>query len=131
MDLPKNERTFLFSEVGDTTQQKFEGEFTVLCIPNMMQKRSIEIERSRLSADLNNPTDNLFSIAVMLGNLRVRVIDGPGWWKDSNGGFTIKDENIIIGLFDKVMKQEDEWREEVRKKATGGDDLGNPPKESK
>jgi hypothetical protein len=131
MDLPKNERTFHFSEKGETTQQMFEGEFTVICIPNMLQKRAIEIERSRLSADLGNPTANLFSLAMMLGNLRVRILNAPGWWNDSNGGGNLKDDNVLLSLFEHVMRQEEGWREDVRKQAGDGEDLGNPRRESK
>jgi hypothetical protein len=131
MDLPKNERTFCFSVKGEVTQQSFDGEFTVICIPNMTQKRAIEIERSRLSADLSNPTANLFSLAMMLANLRVRILNAPGWWNDSNGGGNLKDDNVLLSLFEEVMRQEDAWREEVRKQASGGEDLGNPSRESK
>ena len=131
MDLPKNERTFFFNAVGEYTQQKFEGEFTVLCVPTMLQRRSIEIERGRITGDMSNPTSNLFSLAIMLGNLRIRILKSPGWWTDSNGGSTLRDDNVVLALFEQVMQQEEDWRDEVRKKAAGGDDLGNPPKESR
>jgi hypothetical protein len=132
MDLPKNEKSFYFKSIGDDTQEVYEGEFTVVCILNMLQKRAVEIEKSRLQADIKNPTDNLAGLGTVLANLRVRITKGPGWWQESAGGFIIKDENICIELFDMVMSQEGLWREELKKKAEPKDEnLGEKNTESK
>lgn len=115
MDLPKNEKTFSFSSVGETTGQKFEGNFTVVCVLDMFQKRAVELEKGRITADQVNPTMALLGQAEILSNLRNRIVDGPSWWKDSNGGFDIIDENICVELYDIVMTQEAEWKEDVKK----------------
>lgn len=132
MELPKNEATFHFSAEGDTTPKTFEGEFTVICVPNILQRRSIEIEKSRLMADLTNPTGKLTGLAAVLANLRVRILEGPQWWNDSAGGYNFKDENVLVALYEKVMEQEDEWRTKVRKAAAPKDESsGNEKTESK
>ena len=117
MDLPKNEKTFTFSVVGEDTGKKYEGEFSVICVPDMFQKRAIEIEKGRLTADQTNPTINLMGLGEVLSNLRVRIVKAPGWWNDSNGGFNILDENACVKLYDKVMEQELAWKDEVKKLA--------------
>jgi hypothetical protein len=132
MDLPKNEKTFMFSAVGDTTGKSYDGEFTVICILNMMQRRAIELEKTRLQADLQNPTDSLYGLSTVLANLRVRIISAPSWWTESAGGFTIQDENICLILFDKVMEQQDLWKQELKKKAEPKDEsLGEKSTERK
>lgn len=134
MDLPKNERTFFFEEKGDATLETYKGEFTVLCVPDMRARRAIEVEKSRLSADVANPTDNLAGLAIILANLRVRITNGPTWWDESFGGYSIVDENITVMLYDKVLEQEDLWRAELRERANPkkeDDDLGNVQEESK
>ena len=135
MDLPKNERTFVFEELGEATQTTYPGEFTVLCIPDMRARRAIEIEKSRLSADVANPTDNLAGLSIILANLRVRILSGPQWWEESLGGFNVMDENILVTLYDQVLEQEDLWRAELREKANPkkeeDESLGNPQEESK
>lgn len=134
MDLPKNERTFYFESKGDATHENYKGDFTVICVPDMRARRAIEVEKSRLSADVAHPTDNLAGLSIILANLRVRITDGPEWWDSSQGGYNIMDENILVELYDKVLEQEDLWRAEIKKRANPekeGEDLGNVPAESK
>ena len=119
MDLPKIESVFDFdftSEIG----KHYDGRFTVLCLLDMGQKHRLELEKTRLLGNYPNPTDGLAGIAVVLANLRVRIVDSPEWWKQSNGGYNIKDEDALVALYDKVQAAEVEWRTqltEMRKKA--------------
>lgn len=119
MDLPKIESVFDFdytSELG----KKYDGRFTVLCLLDMGQKHRMELEKTRLLGNYPNPTDGLAGIAVVLAELRVKVVDAPEWWKQSNGGYNIKDEDAVVALYDKVKAAETEWRnnlQEMRKKA--------------
>jgi len=117
MDLPKNERTFQFKEKGELYGKEYDGTFTVKCVLNMLEKRILEIEKSRLRTDVLNPTSDLIALTTILANLKVRIKDGPEWWKQSGDGNSIQDENIIVTLFDKVMDQEEEWREELKAKS--------------
>jgi hypothetical protein len=117
MDLPKNEAVFDFDYTGATTNKKYDGQFTVVCMLNMARKHALEIEKTRLMADFQNPTDGLFGLAVVLANLRVRIVDAPEWWKQSKGGFDILDEDALVALYDKVMEQESKWRESLKTKA--------------
>lgn len=116
MDLPINEKTFVFDAVGSITGTEYRGEFTVKCVLNIGDKHQLELEKTRLQADYQNPTDGLASIAILLSNLRVRILKGPEWWEQSLGGTKILDDHIVVELYDKVMQQEDKWREEVKAK---------------
>ena len=118
MELPKNESSFEFSHQALT--KKYEGLFTVHCILNMRQKHAIEVQKTRLLMDMANPTDELKAQALLLSNLRIRIIDGPEWWKQSDGGLNIIDDDALFALFNKVLDAEDKWKEPVRK-------LANPP----
>lgn len=121
MDLPKNEKSFLFECVGDVSGKKWEGTFTVKCILSIGDKRRLEVEKSRQMQDLKNPTQDLQAIAIMSSNLLVRIHSGPDWWKQFLGEDLI-DQNVLIDLYGKVMDQEDEWRKELKEKAAA---LGN------
>jgi hypothetical protein len=118
MELPKNEATFEIDVVGDTTFKHYDGQFTVRCILTMGQKHSMELEKSRLLGSYTNPTEELLGYAIIFSNLRHKIVEGPEWWKQSNGGSSIKDENVLVALYDKVLKAEDEWRQSVKKLAT-------------
>ena len=117
MDLPKNETVFDFDYTGGTTGKKYDGQFTVVCILNMAKKHALEIEKTRLMADFSNPTETLFGLAVILGNLRVRIVQSPEWWKQSQGGFNLMDEDVLVALYDKVMEAETKWREQLKNQA--------------
>lgn len=135
MELPKNESTFDFNEVGDTTMKKHDGVFTCLCVLTIAQKHNLELEKNRLLSDFINPTDGLATIAVILANLRAKIIKAPTWWEQSNGGLDILDEDIVVKLYNKVRQKEQEWRDSVKKMAEDknkeGAPQGNAPSESK
>jgi hypothetical protein len=114
MDLPKNEVTIHFEHKSINPPNKnYEGKFIVIGSPTIGMRRRIELEKTRLQGDLINPTDMLGGISAMLANLRVRIIDGPEWWKQSSGGEEIQDEDVLIALFDKVMEAETQWRKNL------------------
>ena len=123
MELPKNEATFDVDVLGDTTFKNYNGQFTCRCILNLGQKHSMELEKSRLLGSYTNPTEDLKGLATIFANLRAKLVDGPEWWKQSLGGSAINDENILIELYRKVEKAEDEWRQKVK-------ELANPSTES-
>jgi len=115
MDLPKNESVFYFESTGAITEQKYAGEFTVVCVLSILQKRQVELERGRLVGESANPSSNLQGIATVISALRGRIIKAPDWWQNSNGGLDFLDENVLVELFDKVMVQEAQWIERLKK----------------
>jgi hypothetical protein len=117
MDLPKNEITFDVDLQGDTTFKQYQGQFTCRCVLTMGQKHAMELEKSRLLGSYSNPTEELIGIAIIFANLRAKIVDAPEWWKQSGGGAAINDENILVELFNKVDKAEQEWRQKVKELA--------------
>jgi hypothetical protein len=113
MDLPNKESVFDFDFTSETGK-RYEGRFTVLCVLNMGQKHRLELEKTRLLGNFPNPTDGLVGIAVVLANLRVKIVDAPDWWKQSNGGYEIMDEDCLMNLFNKVDGLEAEWRAKLK-----------------
>ena len=128
--LPKNEKTFLFNKVGEVTGVTYEGQFVVKCALSLGDKRLIEIEKSRLSADLQNPTGNLDAISRVIANLRVRVISGPEWYNQQVSTMTIIDEEIVFDVYAECLKASDEWMKELKKDSQKGEDQGNSQKGS-
>lgn len=125
MDLPKNQKSFQLDYTGELTGKRYEGTFTVKCVLNMAEKRKLEIERSGLSADLNNPTGNLNAIALVVSNLRVRVTDAPDWFKQSIMSLDIIDEDVLFEVYSKALDKSEEWITEVKKKSLGEVEAGN------
>jgi hypothetical protein len=111
---------------GADTNFHYCGTFTVKALLNIGEKAAVEVQKSVIKSELSNASTTLEAYANILSNLRVRIIDAPDWWKSSRGGMTIDDEDALIELFELVMKQEDEWRAEVKAKANPeGETKGN------
>lgn len=117
MALPDNEHVFEFEEIGETTGKEYRGTFSCVCVLDMLQKQLVGIEKTKLQADFTNPDPELKGIAHILSNLRVRILDAPEWWQQSNGGYSIQDENVIVLLYDNVMEGESKWRTKVQEAA--------------
>ncbi len=126
MDLPSKEKTFDFEHVGETMGKEYKGRFTVLCVLNVGQKHSLALEKTRLLGNYPNPTDDLSGFAIILANLRAKVIDAPEWWKQSSGGALIEDEDALVKLYRKVQEAEEEWKEELKKKTQKIPDQSKP-----
>lgn len=130
MDLPKNEKSFEFNHIGEITGKKYEGTFTVRCVLNAGQKRTLEIEKSALSADLSNPTGNLSALSTVIANLRVRIINAPDWFKQSIVSLDLLDEEVLFELYGKCLDKEGEWIKEVKGEALGEQKAENSPSNS-
>lgn len=131
MNLPKNEKSFFFSKEGEITGHKYEGQFNVKCVLSVADKRALEIEQSRLSMDLLNPTDNLVAISRVVANLRVRVLGAPDWFDQIIGNLDILDDNIIFELYGESLDRAAEWRDDLKKKSQPEKAAeGNSPAES-
>ncbi len=115
-ELPKNEATFSIDEIGETTGHRYEGIFTVKCVLSMLDKHRLELEKTRLLADYANPTPHLQAIAVIMANVRARATDSPEWWKQSDFGNKLLDENVIVIIYDKALEAETEWKAKIAKK---------------
>ena len=115
MDLPTTQSVFDFeftSELG----KKYDGQFLVHCVLNMRQKHVLELEKTRLLGNYTNPTDELAGIAVILSNLRSRIVTGPTWWEQSDGGYNLADIDVLTSLYNKVIAAETEWRTKLKEK---------------
>ena len=126
MNLPKNEKSFLFSKEGEITLHKYDGQFTVKCVLTAADKRLLEIEQSRLTTDLKNPTANLVALSRVVANLRVRVLKAPDWFNQIIDDLETLDDNILFDVWTECLQASKEWHDELRAKA---EPVGNAPKE--
>ena len=76
----------------------------------------MELEKSRLLADMKQPTDTLFGLSLAIGSLRARIESGPEWWKQGLG-MGIEDEDALVALYEKVETEVLAWRSELVEKA--------------
>lgn len=115
--LPKQEKTIEIDLVGETTGERYKGEFVVRTVLSMAGKHALELEKTRLMADYANPSGGLAGISTILANIRAKTIKAPTWWTDLGDGSDVLDENITLEIYDKILNAENEWRQAIAKKA--------------
>lgn len=125
MELPKKEHIFDFDHTDDEGK-RYDGRFTCKCALNIGEKHAVELEKTRLQGNYANPTDTLAGISQVLANLRIRIVDAPTWWQQSDGGSNL-DEVTLMALYSKVTEGDRLWREKLDKKAKAAQpDLSKP-----
>lgn len=86
--------------IGQRTGNPYNGKFLVKT--NLTRRENfIADERRRMIVGTNplGVAPSLNGEAYMLGQLFVRILEGPKWWKDSDGGLDLEDENVIGELY--------------------------------
>jgi hypothetical protein len=118
MNLPSKLKTFDFQHTGNETGKEYAGKFTVIASLNIGQKVALESEKSRIIGMHQNPTPDLIGLAIILANLRVRIVsdDAPEWYKQSRGGELIDDEDAAVALYNKIQDMEKLWIADLKKK---------------
>lgn len=97
---------FKINEVGDDTGNPYTGTFKVKTLLDR-KDRFLADERRRAIIG-SNAADALITLqeeAFILGQLSVRVVDGPRWWKDSNNGLLLEDGNVIVKLYEIALQK--------------------------
>lgn len=121
MDLPKNEKSFYFKHTGELTGKVYEGDFSAKCVLNLADKRLLEVEKSAITLDLNNPSGNLSAIGNVVSNLRVRILDAPDWFKQSIVSLDILDDELMFEIYAKCLELSDEWIADLKNKSADND----------
>jgi hypothetical protein len=101
--------TFTIQVEGDKTKEMHKGTFKAK--PMLTHREELAVDRIRrdlLGAGSNDASGQAAATASILAELSVRLVDVPNWWKTSNGGLDLVDENVVATLYDKVMKIEKE-----------------------
>lgn len=111
---------FSISETGEYSGKNYSGTFkvkTLLTRSDMFV--SDQRRRDILGPNGEQALDVLKAEAFMLGQLYVRVLDAPKFWKDSNFGLDLEDVNVITAVYTKCMEAESERLNSLKKEAEG------------
>lgn len=112
-DIPPTETDFQIEVEGEVTKKRFVGEFSCK-IPRKKEQCLIDKHR----ALLNGPQPEFLGADTlrfhhMIAYLRYTIIDSPKFWKESDLGYELYDENVVKEIYDKVLDFEVEWLKEV------------------
>lgn len=113
----KHEAQFTIDVRGETTGESYTGLFRVLTRLTQRQRLQIDqIRRQLLGAQPNGaqPLPEAASGAEIIANLRVRVIDAPQWWVNSDGGLELTDDTVPGEIYFQAVKAEVDARKALQ-----------------
>jgi len=112
------EKTFVISETGDSTGEKFTGTFVVKCLLSKREEMAADLRRRMiLGPSPDAALNSISNDAWLVGQLSVRILRAPSWWEQSDGGLDLRDNNVLAKVFEESMKAELEYRETIAKAA--------------
>lgn len=115
MSLPKNEKLFHISVEGELSGERYEGDFSCICVPPIGLRNKMDREELRETGDLSNVGMELYLRSRWLIQVQNRLISWPDWWDGCRRGVGLLDDNILKELFDKCVEAEVEWRQSIKK----------------
>ena len=112
-DLPETVHTFQLDVDGNVTKKRFLGEFTCK-IPSIKDQAMI----AKYEAALNGEFPVYLNAGVLkvhkqIAYLKFTLTDVPRFWRDSEGGYALRDPNVIEAVYNEVLAFEDKWMEQI------------------
>lgn len=109
---------FSVSIIGEESGDPYTGDFVV---KTLLTRRDVfkadELRRIILGANPASAMDDRQAEAYIMGQLVVRIVEAPGWWKNSEGGQLLPDLNVIMGVYEAAKAKETERSDGIKKKA--------------
>ena len=113
-----NTDTFTINVTGTKTGQNYAGKFTVKVWLSFGDELNRDgLRRSLLGPAAGTPADGVVNVAEVLSDLGIRIVEGPSWWQESQGGTTILDAEVISELWKQTMAVPTKAMEALKKTA--------------
>lgn len=109
---------FSVSVVGDVSGETYRGDFRA--VKFLTHRQQLMLDQRRRDILGNNPdsaSPRAQNQASILANVFVRVSESPSWWKESSSGLDLIDDNVLIEVFNNVMRIEEEAVAAIRSRA--------------
>jgi hypothetical protein len=110
--------SFSIAEKGEVTGETYAWSFTakeMLTVRDRINKDSIR--RSLLGDRPQDATPDTQVRAEIISHLQVSLIETPKDWRDAANGLDLYDENILMGVYEKVVEKQSEVMARVEKDA--------------
>lgn len=121
--------SFPIDVIGQSSKQPFKGVFSVKTKVSFRDSlREDEVRRNILGTNPQGANQYVSDIATILAYLSVRIQESPAWWKDSNNGVDLEDDNVLMAIndgavdaidkeFKKLSDKGNEAKEELKKES--------------
>lgn len=106
------------SVTGEESGQTYDYTFKVRTLLTREQRFiADQVRREILGPNPNDALAQLQFEAFTLGQLAVRIVDPPEWWKAAGLGRGLKDLNVISAIYNAALAKETERKDALKKKA--------------
>jgi hypothetical protein len=105
--------TFTVSIIGKQTGKPYSGEFVAKMVLTRRDNFLADAERRRIvgpSPEGTFPAPKLHGEAYILGLLRAHLVEFPEWWRDSDGGLDLEDDNVADEIMQIVNQKVEEYK---------------------
>lgn len=113
--LPNMEHSFQISVNGNDTGTTYTGDFTYKR-PTVGDRSRIDVMNKRLNGDLLTLEPETVQFNEAVAYLRFTLTKFPDFWKDSNMGMDLYDSNVVVEVYNKCSKFEEEYLSKVHSK---------------
>ena len=117
---------FTINVVGEVTGESYVGTFKVKPVLNHNEQLTRDaLRREYLSRgpEQEKATVRAQNVAAILAEINVRIAPGtdaaptaPTWWKESDGGLNLYDDDVIAEIQDQISKIDKKFKAEVQEK---------------
>lgn len=108
-ELPDTNHEFVIDLQGRITKKRFLGEFRCK-IPTIKDQAYIAKHNAILNGEFPIYIDGgIQKIHRMISYLRYTLTEYPLFWKNTDLGYELRDDNVIEAVYDEVMAFENEW----------------------
>lgn len=116
LKMPDSIGSFVISSKGEETKQIWQGRFKVKRILSHADRFEIKrVFREIVGKDILDRNSEDFIKAGMLAEVRVRVLEAPHWFRESNSGMDLVDLSPISDILTKCYEEEANWRTDLIK----------------
>lgn len=100
---------------GDTTGEEYAGNFKVKPLLSHGEQVGIDaLMRDMLGARVSDASRRAYNQANLLAECQMRIIEAPSWWKDSQNGAGLFDDNVLAAVYAAVVKVEEDYKKELK-----------------
>lgn len=120
MLMDENEKTINFKSIGTRSGKVYEGRFTFKCLLTNMEQVEVALRTDRYNGGSSTIAPDKSIISRAIAELEIRTVDyekSPSWFRDSDYGRHLVDNNVLFDLFAEAMKAEKGWADDLKEKA--------------
>jgi hypothetical protein len=112
-------KTVAVDVVGELTKRSYAGVFKIKPLLSHRDRlQRDEFKRQLLGSNSeSNVSQEALKSALIFSKIWVHTIESPSWWKDSNNGLDLIDEEPVVALLDKILGIEIELVGKTEKEA--------------